>query len=91
MTKGYVLVRYDDNIVEPALICSDRYLTIGDEVMMEDFDGTARVVSAVEGYLHPEEAIAKIAELFEKEPGELYRIVGTVNREYWDEEKKDAE
>ena len=46
--KGYVLVRYEDGLVEPALICSDRYLQIGNEVMTDSGD-TGIVVSEIVG------------------------------------------
>lgn len=87
--KGYVLVRFENGVVEPTVICQDRYVSIGSEVMT-NYGDTAIVVSAIEGYLHPEEEIAKISELFGKEPDDLVRIIGEVSRTYWEEEN-DAE
>ena len=87
--KGSVLVRYEDGLVEPALICSDRYLQIGNEVMTDSGD-TGIVVSEIVGYLHPEEDIAKIAEIFTISTEEIPKITGQIHRDYWEEEEEDA-
>ena len=82
--KGYVLVRYENGLVEPALICSDRYLKVGDEVIVGSGD-TGIVVSDIDGYLHPEESIGKIAEIFEANPNELPKVIGQIHKDYWEE------
>lgn len=90
--KGYVLVRYGDEEVLPAVIeQKDGYVVIGDEVMLNKMYGTAICVSPTEGMANPEQAVALIAKLFEREPENLPRIIGTVTRTYWkkDEPEKD--
>lgn len=86
--KGYVLVRYEDGMVEPAVICSDRYLSVGSEVMVDSGD-TGIAVSEICGYMHAEEEIEKIERIFEVDPGSLPRVIGQVHRDYW-EEAEDA-
>lgn len=86
--KGYVLVRYEDGLVEPAVICSERYLSIGDEVMVDSGD-TGIAVSEIAGYLHADEEIEKIARIFEVDPESFPRIIGQIHRDYW-EETEDA-
>ncbi len=87
MNRGYVLVRFPDGIVEPAVVTSARYLKPGQEVILSMLDGaeeTATVVTEIEGFLHPEEAIATIAKLFCEGPEDLLKIVGTIDRYYWE-------
>lgn len=86
--KGYVLVRYEDGLVEPAVICSDRYLSVGSEVMVDSGD-VGIAVSEICGYMHAEEEIEKIERIFEVDPGSLPRVIGQVHRDYW-EETEDA-
>ena len=86
--KGYVLVRYENGLVEPAVICSDRYLSVGSEVMV-DSGNLGIVVSEICGYMHAEEEIEKIERIFEVDPGSLPRVIGQVHRDYW-EEAEDA-
>lgn len=89
--KGYVLVRFCDDDVFPAIIKEDGgYVSIGDEVMLKMNDGdedTAIVVSSVE-YVEDADPIAT---LFDTCAELLPVITGKITRDYWYKEKQDAE
>lgn len=90
MMKGYVLVKYRYGEVEPAVVTSPRYVRPGTEVILRMHDGheeTAVTVTELEGFVHPDEAIAEISKLFDLQPDELVRVIGTVDRYYWEEEE----
>ena len=88
--KGYVLVRFCDDDVFPAVIKEDGgYVSVGDEVMLKMYsgdDGAAIVVSSVE-YVGNADLIAK---LFNTCAERLPVIVGKMTRDYWYKEEKDA-
>jgi hypothetical protein len=88
--KGYVLVRFSDDDVFPAVIKEDGgYVSIGDEVMLKMYGGdedTAIVISSVE-YVEDANLIAK---LFETCAEHLPVITGKITRDYWHKEEKDA-
>ena len=90
--KGYVLVRYHDEEVLPAVIeQKDGYVCMGDEVMLDEMNETAICVSPTEGIADPEKAVARIAKLFERDVENLPRVISTITRTYWkkDEPEKD--
>ena len=82
--KGYVLVRFGDEEVVPAVIeQQEGYVVMGDEVMLDEMGETAICVSPTEGIANPEQAVEKIANLFERDVENLPRVIGTVTRTYW--------
>lgn len=90
MKRRYVLIRFYDGQVYPALIESEtnKYVTIGNEVMLAETSDTAIVVSEMAGYTDSDAMITKIAELFEMDENGLDRITGIVNRTYWGDENE---
>ena len=82
--KGYVLVRFGDEEVVPAVIeQQEGYVVMGDEVMLDEMGETAICVSPTEGITDPEKAVEKIAKLFDRDVEDLPRVIGTVTRTYW--------
>jgi hypothetical protein len=85
--NGYVLVRFKDEEVLPAVIDEpNQYLSKGTEVILADGE-EAVCVSSQEGYADAERDVAVIAKLFHRDPEKLPRVAGVVYRTYWN--KKD--
>ena len=86
--KGYVLVRYADEEVLPAVVEAEhKWVVAGDEVMLDERGDTAIAVTEINGIAEPEERVREIAALFHRAPEDLPRVIGKMTREYWN--KKD--
>lgn len=89
--KGYVLVRYADEEVLPAVIEDDgQYVSIGQEVMLDERAETAIAVTSIEGYGDADN-VAKIAKLFHRDVENLPRVIGMVYRDYWKKDDPDLD
>lgn len=87
MLKGYVLVRFKDEEVLPAVVCGkEHWVCCGEEVMLDERGETAIAVTTMAGLNDPEAGIKLIAGMFHRDPDKLPRIIGTVRRDYWEEE-----